>query len=166
MKTIRLQIQATVLKAILEIALFLPSLVINQRLFRVFGPAERVLRLGRQKLSKESQSMQTSFMGTNFSILTFRKHAFQNWSSPELVQTSVVLLLDSHLVLFLLFCHKMLNLSSTFTSNPTMVHCLDLRIQEPSKETTENIGMLLRYWWIDSIIGNKFFKKSGSFPLV
>lgn len=78
MKTIRLQIQATILKAILEIALFLPSLVINQKLFRVFGPAEQVLRLGTQKLSEGSLSMHTSFMGTNFSTLAVHKHAFQN----------------------------------------------------------------------------------------
>ena len=87
MKTIRLQIQATILKAILEIALFLPSLVINQKLFRVFGPAEQVLRLGTQKLSEGSLSMHTSFMGTNFSTLAVHKHAFQNWSSPGLVQS-------------------------------------------------------------------------------
>lgn len=50
----RLRIQATVLEAILEIPLFLPSLVINQRLLRVFSPVEQVFRLGQVKTSKGS----------------------------------------------------------------------------------------------------------------
>lgn len=63
-----LEIQAVLLKVILEIPLFMPLLVINQtweNLLSVWCSRE-VFRLGQTKTFQEVQEHADSFMGTNF----------------------------------------------------------------------------------------------------
>ena len=78
-----------------------------------------------------------------------------------------MLVLDSHLEIFLPFYHRLVNLSPTSTSNPTMVNCLDFKklLGAKQRNNWKHWGC---YWDITELDNwvniSFFFFKKKSFP--